>query len=187
MADQGTEGVLSPWLRRQRFKAAQPYLKGRVLDYGCGSGGLAGQIQAEFYLGLEIDKESFEKAKTIYPNHSFVSDLSEIDTQFDTIVALAVIEHVADPAAFLNSMKQYLAPTHNANIVISTPHPAVDWVHDLGAAVGLFSKHANEEHEDLLDQEKLKEAGRKCDLVLFEYKRFLFGANQLALFRRGLK
>ena len=40
MADQGAEGWLSPWLRMQRIKAAQPYLSRRVLDFGCGSGAL---------------------------------------------------------------------------------------------------------------------------------------------------
>jgi SAM-dependent methyltransferase len=186
MADQATEGILSPWLRNQRFKAVLPYLKGHILDYGCGSGGLAKYIQPDFYLGVELDSESIQKGQAINPEHSFVNDLSEVGYKFDTIVALAVIEHVTDPTAFLNNLKQHLSQNDNAQIVITTPHPAVDWVHDIGAAVGLFSKHANDEHEDLLDEEKLRQTGKKCDLGIVEYKRFLLGANQLAVFKRSL-
>ncbi len=186
MADQATEGILSPWLRNQRFKAVLPYLKGHILDYGCGSGGLAQHIRPEFYFGVDVDRESIQKGHAINPKHSFVTDLSEVGHKFDTIAALAVIEHVTDPTAFLNNLKQYLAKNDNAQIVITTPHPAVDWVHDIGAAVGLFSKHANDEHEDLLGEEKLRQVGEKCDLALVKYQRFLFGANQLAVYKRSL-
>jgi hypothetical protein len=34
MADQGSEGLLSPFLRRKRILAVKPYLRGRVLDVG---------------------------------------------------------------------------------------------------------------------------------------------------------
>ena len=43
MADQGAEGLFSPFLRSRRLKAACPYIKGRVLDVGCGTGALAGE------------------------------------------------------------------------------------------------------------------------------------------------
>ena len=45
MADQGTEGILSPYLRRKRIQAATPYLKGGVLDVGCGGGVLATLVE----------------------------------------------------------------------------------------------------------------------------------------------
>lgn len=185
MADQGAEDLLSPWLRRIRFQAAMPYLQGRVLDYGCGTGGLAEYVEPSYYLGVEIDGVSLQKAKANYPRHAFVSSLVGIDTQFDTIVSLAVIEHVDDPSSFLDNLRQHLAPTDSACIVITTPHPSVAWVHDAGAAVGLFSRHANEEHNDLLNKEKLIDAGKRSRLQLVEYKRFLLGANQLAVYKRN--
>jgi SAM-dependent methyltransferase len=186
MTDQATEGFLSPWLRKQRFKAVLPYLKGRVLDYGCGSGGLAQYIQADLYLGVEVDAESLQKGKDTNPEHSFVTELSGIGSKFDTIVALAVIEHVVNPAAFLSNLKQFLTQTDDARIVITTPHPSIDWVHDIGASAGLFSKHANNEHGDLLDEKNLNQVGEQCSLVIIEYERFLLGANQLAVYKRCL-
>jgi SAM-dependent methyltransferase len=185
MADQGTEGRLSPYLRRKRFKAATPYLKGRVLDFGCGSGALAALIDAEHYLGVEVDEESLRHAQSTFPEHRFVSGLPEAADTFDTIILLAVIEHVSEPAALLRTLAAHLDNSADARIVITTPHPAVDWVHEVGAAVGLFSKHANEEHEDLLDSSKLEMVGIQAGLQLVTYRRFLFGANQIAVFKKG--
>jgi SAM-dependent methyltransferase len=183
MADQGAEGLLSPFLRRQRFKSASPFLRGRILDVGCGSGGLAELVDPASYVGVEVDEISLNSAKHNYPNHSFRSDLPSVDEKFDTVVSLAVIEHVPEPAIFLNSLSQYLKDDEFARIIITTPHPAVDWIHDIGARIGLFSKHANEEHEELLDKEKIYEIGKESGLTLVNYHRFLFGGNQLAVFQ----
>ena len=101
MADQGTEGLLSPFLRRQRFKVAKPYLNGRILDVGCGSGALAELIDPAWYLGIELDEDSVNKAKQSYPHHFFQNTLPPVEEKFNTVVSLAVIEHVPDPATLL--------------------------------------------------------------------------------------
>ncbi|MHA1567622.1 MAG: class I SAM-dependent methyltransferase [Alphaproteobacteria bacterium] len=102
MADQGREGLLSPFLRKQRSKAARPYLKGRVLDVGCGAGALAKLIDPESYVGIDIDEDPLNRARRDFPHHRFESALPEGSKKFDTVVALAVIEHVPDPSAFPN-------------------------------------------------------------------------------------
>ena len=185
MADQGTEGLLSPFLRRQRLKVAKPYLSGRILDVGCGSGALAALVDADHYLGVEVDEVSLQQARLRFPAHRFVFGLPEFTEKFDTIISLAVIEHVSNPADFLRTLALHLNESASARIVVTTPHPAVDWMHDVGAAVGLFSKHANEEHEDLLDRAKLEIAGNQAGLKLVSYHRFLFGANQITVYAKG--
>lgn len=185
MADQGAEGLLSPYLRRQRFAAARPFLRGRVLDVGCGTGGLSQWVEPDTYLGVEVDALSRGRAQVANPRHRFVASLAEVDGKFDTVLALAVIEHVSDPAVFLATLADHLQRAPEPRVVVTTPHPSVDWVHDAGAAVGLFSRHANEEHEDLLDRHKLRAAGAAAGLTMLSYKRFLFGANQIASFARG--
>ena len=183
MADQGAEGILSPFLRKKRFQAAKKYLKGRVLDVGCGSGGLSRFVNADSYHGVEKDEESLAIAKKQHPNIIFSRNIGEIDGFFDTVVSLAVIEHVPSPSQFLLELSQMLKD-ENGRIVVTTPHPSVDWVHGLGASIGLFSKHANDEHEDLLNQETLRQAGDQAGLQMVVYERFLLGANQLAVFSR---
>jgi 2-polyprenyl-3-methyl-5-hydroxy-6-metoxy-1,4-benzoquinol methylase len=184
MADQGSEGLLSPWLRRKRIEAALPHLAGRVLDVGCGSGALAAHVAADRYCGVDIDAESLALARRRYPDHEFREALPASGDDFDTIVSLAVIEHVPDPARFLTELKARLGAATGSRIVISTPRPAVDWIHTAGSAVGLFSGHASEEHEELLDRPDLERAATDSGLELESFRRFLFGANQLAVFRR---
>lgn len=184
MADQASEGFLSPFLRKKRFDAATPFLKGKILDFGCGSGGLAQRVPPDRYVGYDPDTQSIRLARWRFPDHRFEVDLKSVDGQFDTIVSLAVIEHVPDPGDFLRLLSGYLSHTANARIAISTPHPSVGWIHDLGASFGLFSKHANEEHHALLNKRQLDRAGSHSGLKLVFYKRFLFGANQLAVFQR---
>jgi len=184
MADQGSEGALSPWLRRKRFEAVQPYLKGRILDFGAGSGLLATLVPAEKYCGVEKDDESLQAARSRFPKHCFVSALPNSAYKFDTIVALAVIEHVGNPVNFLWSLAVHLANEAGSCLVITTPHPAVDRIHKMGSRVGLFSRHASEEHAALLDYSKLQIAGKEAGLKLTTYYRFLFGMNQLCIYAR---
>jgi SAM-dependent methyltransferase len=173
---------LSPFLRDQRIKAAKPYLRGRILDVGCGSGALARHVAASSYMGVDVDEGSLAIARRDFPNYLFRRDMPPEEEKFDTIIALAVIEHVPDPADFLRRLSLHLRPSNDALIVCTTPHPAMDWIHGLGSKLGIFSRSANEEHEDLLDRNRLDSVGREVGLAIKTYKRFLFGANQIALF-----
>ncbi|MEZ2331798.1 class I SAM-dependent methyltransferase [Mesorhizobium sp. RCC_202] len=182
MADQGAEGLLSPFLRRQRISAVRPFLRGRVLDVGCGSGALAAYVDRADYVGIDPDPISIAAARNRYPGYTFIQQQSLKDSAFDTVAALAVIEHVPDPVAFLVSLKANLVKTPSARIVCTTPHPAMDWIHWAGSRIGLFSRSANDEHEDLLNRERLVETGRRAGLREANYRRFLAGANQVIAF-----
>lgn len=184
MADQAAEGLLSPFLRQRRIGASRPYLTGRVLDVGCGSGALAAWVEPALYVGIERDAASRQQAARHFPQHAFWPALPDDGQKFDTVVSLAVIEHVPDAADFLRLLATHLNDSAAARIVLTTPHPAVDWLHGLGARLGLFSRHANDEHEELLDHARLQAAGAASGLVLVRYGRFLLGANQVAIYRR---
>ena len=184
MADQGAEGLLSPFLRNRRIVAVRPYLEGSVLDFGCGAGALAAWVAPSRYLGIDIDAESLRRARAGFPQHRFLAALPEPAERFDSVLALAVIEHVRDAVALLRLLSGHLTETQTARLVLTTPHPSVDWVHHVGAAIGLFSRHASEEHETLMDSAALTRAGAKAGLTIVCYRRFLFGANQLAVFQR---
>ena len=187
MADQGSEGLFSHFLRSQRIKAARPFIKGKVLDVGCGTGALAGIIPADSYVGVDIDELSLAIARKQYPQHTFQSSLPPAESEFDTVIALAVIEHVPDPDAFLCELAKRLLSGLDNFIVCTMPHPAVDWVHTAGARIGLFSRQANEEHEVLLGRNRLEGLAIECNLKLIVYRRFLLGANQIAVFQRNAK
>ena len=176
MADQGTEGLLSSFLRRQRLKVAAPLLKGRVLDFGCGSGELARVCPPERYVGFDSDQESIALARHRFPLHHFSERLPEGEP-FDTIAALAVIEHVPKPSATAAQWRGMLAA--GGQIVLTTPHSSFGWIHELGAKIGLFSAHAAEEHQELINFSGMKTIAASGGLTILTYRRFLFGANQL--------
>lgn len=174
---QASQGLLSPFLQRQRLKAARPHLHGRVLDIGCGNGALAAFCLSSAYLGIDRDPAALLRAKAEYPGHRFSPGLPESNERFDTIVALAVIEHIADPAATLAEWSGLLA--ENGHMVLTTPKPSFEWVHEAGAKVGLFSHDAAEEHETLLDRPALEQLLEGTGLRIDTYRTFLGGANQL--------
>lgn len=185
MADQGAEGLLSPFLRNRRCKAAKPFLYGNIMDVGCGTGVLAKWVSPENYLGVDTDSTSLAIAKSKNPKHSFRQDMPNQNRKFDTIVALAVIEHVKSPVDFLIDCSKHLKPLPTSKIIVTTPHPSMEHIHYIGSCIGLFSKHANEEHEELLDQKSLVLISAAANLEVINYRRFLFKGNQIAVLAKS--
>lgn len=178
MTNQAEQGLLSPFLQRARLAAARPYLAGRVLDIGCGNGGLATYVASEQYLGVDRDSKSLSDARTKHPDHTFVDELPP-DGEFDTIVALALIEHVKDAHGALGGWVKLLSK--GGRIVLTTPHQSFRLVHDLGSRIGLFSQDAADEHEELFTRSSLAGLASHSGLRVEHYRRFLGGANQLCI------
>lgn len=183
MADQAS-GLLSPFLRRRRIAAALPFLRGRVLDYGCGVGALAKFFSPEFYAGVDDDAASLAIAKKEHPAHVFFSkeDFSLREGPFDSIALLAVIEHVDDGGSLFRFLGTLIAP--DGCIVLTTPLPAAGPLHRLGARIGLFSKEAHEDHKSLYGRDEIASMARLIDFRIAIAKRFLFGMNQLFVLER---
>ncbi|KAJ2814232.1 Hexaprenyldihydroxybenzoate methyltransferase, mitochondrial [Coemansia furcata] len=104
------------------------WLRGRrVADIGCG-GGLASESLARLgmrVLGVDAARENVEMARAhaqgdpsldVTYVQSTAEQLSERD--FDVVVALEVIEHVADPVGFVRSLVELARP--GASIFLST-------------------------------------------------------------------
>jgi 2-polyprenyl-3-methyl-5-hydroxy-6-metoxy-1,4-benzoquinol methylase len=176
-SDQGSQGKLSPFLQRQRVAAARPHIKGYVLDIGCGNGVLADLVLAGNYLGVDRDEHALSVAESRYQKHKFQSELPVVAPAYDTVVSLAVIEHIPDPGAALAAWSGFMKPS--GCMVLTTPHPSFEWAHETGAKVGLFSHDAAEEHEEMIDLPRMKALLEGTYLRVRIYRRFLFGVNQL--------
>ena len=178
MSDQA-KGLLSPYLRKKRIQTVKPYIKGKVLDFGCGVGKLSEYFDKEDYVGVDLDKYSIQIARKKYPGYQFydMQEMRSIKDKFDVIVALAVIEHIENQAGFLEMLKKML--NKNGKIVLTTPHLSMKYLYCLGSRLGLFSLEASKEHKKLINYREIRQFVRISGMKILFYKRFLFGANQL--------
>jgi 2-polyprenyl-3-methyl-5-hydroxy-6-metoxy-1,4-benzoquinol methylase len=154
-----------------------------VLDVGCGGGRLAKYVAPERYLGVDRDLASLCDAQRQFPLHAFHEEMPT-KPAYETIAALAVIEHIADSAAFLTALRKLLKFDPQAAIVLTTPHSRFLWLHAAGARLKLFSADASKEHQVFFDRRSLETLAEKCDLKIVLYRRFMLGANQLVILRR---
>ena len=99
----------------------------RLLDVGCARGHLAKEFikQGWVVTGVEYNQEDAELARKEGINviiGSAEAAFSDIAESFDVIVFADVLEHLVDPLAILQLVKQRLTP--NGRIVISIPNIA---------------------------------------------------------------
>jgi 2-polyprenyl-3-methyl-5-hydroxy-6-metoxy-1,4-benzoquinol methylase len=176
-------GLLTPYLQSRRIAVARPFLTGRVLDVGCNVGALTELVPDDRYVGVDIDEEILTDARRQHPDHRFMH-VDEIDPaeRFDTVVSLAVIEHVSDPEGWLNRWSSHV--TTRGRIVLTTPHARWEPLHGFASKLRLTSIEAHDDHESVLDRRALERLIDVVGLELVTYRRFLGGMNQLVVAER---
>lgn len=184
-------GRLTVRVGAARLAAALPHVPpgARVLDLGCGLTDLPSRLSS--YVGCDRSPEILLVQRARFPSAVFFEwDFAESDAPvglaaqgpFDVVLLLAVLEHVEKPHRLVARAVSLLGP--GGRLVVTTPHPLGRLPLETGAALGLLSPHARDEHETLLGRAALEEAGRSAGVSLVLYRRFLLGLNQLAVFSR---
>jgi SAM-dependent methyltransferase len=96
----------------------------RVLDLGCGRGGLVEEIWRDVKLAAGLDPDSPSLAEHRAVGMPVIRGVGEnlpfVDQSFDLIVCLWVLEHLKDPAATLREVCRVLAP--RGHFVFLTPN-----------------------------------------------------------------
>jgi len=103
-------------------------LEGKTaLDVGCGAGLLAEPLArlGAKVTAIDAAPELIEVARDHAARQGLTIDyraaaVEEIDGRFDLVTSLEVIEHVADPQAFIGALARRLAP--GGLIILSTPN-----------------------------------------------------------------
>ena len=101
----------------------------QILDLGCGNGYFANYLISQGYnaYGTDASEEGIRIARKANPERFFLQDLStgklpnELQNmKFDTVISTEVIEHLYDPAGFIDFCKQVL--NGKGEIIITTPY-----------------------------------------------------------------
>ena len=144
-----------------------------AFDVGCGAGLLAEPLAR---LGAQVTAiDAAPEVIAVAREHAAamgleigyrVGDVLELDGQFDLVTSLEVVEHVADPAAFVTALAQRLAP--GGLLILSTPN-ATGWSRlmmiTLGEGLGRIPKGTHDFAKFLAPERLtalLADAGLQC-------------------------
>jgi 2-polyprenyl-6-hydroxyphenyl methylase/3-demethylubiquinone-9 3-methyltransferase len=154
-------------------RVRQPLEGKTALDVGCGAGLLAEPLArlGATVTGVDASSELIavarEHAQAMALEVDYcAADLLEIEGQFDLVTCMEVIEHVADPAAFLGALARRLAP--GGLLILSTPNQT-GWsklmMITLGEGLGRIPKGTHD-FDRFITPERMKlllvDAGLKC-------------------------
>lgn len=116
----------------------------RILDIGCGAGANARALRAAYpgsvLVGIEPNAGAAEQARDAC-DEVFTGTLQDwlarqSDPSFDCVILADVLEHIADPVAFLRALAA-ARPLATARFVISVPNYAV-WYNRVRTLYGRF-------------------------------------------------
>lgn len=176
--------LLTPWLRESRNRAASRYVHGAVLDIGCGLGTIIPMLPAgQPYVGVDVSEALIQYLRGEFPGQRFeVRDVDHEplnlgDQRFDTVLMLAVIEHLHHPEQVLLEVRRYLQP--DGRLILTTPTPLGHRVHRWGTRLGLFVPEAATGHRWQFDLAGITQLLAQAGLRVEHYRRFQLGLNQL--------
>ena len=109
-------------------ECARRPLEGKTaLDVGCGAGLLTEPLarMGARVTGVDAAPELIEAAREHAAGQGLeidyrAADVLDVEGQFDLVTSLEVVEHVADPAAFVKALARRLAP--GGLLILSTPN-----------------------------------------------------------------
>jgi len=148
----------------------------RVLDMGAAEGRTMAEVHrllgASESIGIEFAQDLLDAAGhlpqgcSLHRGDVTVPHAAVTPGTFDLVTALAVLEHLDDPAAFGRQAFAALRP--GGVFVASCPSPRWDKV---SGSVGL---HKDEHHTCAFDRERFTQLARGAGLEPLAYRRFMF-------------
>jgi 2-polyprenyl-3-methyl-5-hydroxy-6-metoxy-1,4-benzoquinol methylase len=183
-------GLLTKRLKKKRMSVLKGLIKGSVLEVGCGYAAVFSHYRENIdsYTGVEMTHKRVKDLRKKYPEADFYKrDLDQeelkLNGKYDTILSIAVIEHLFNQKFSFNELVKHLNP--GGRIIITTPTPlGNDIVHRFGSMVGLFNNNAHDDHIVVLNKKRFEILAKEFDMKIVEYKTFQLGCNQLVVLEK---
>ena len=170
--------------RRARWQTLKPYLKGSILDLGCGFTNFPDLLtDGQTYTGADAWSEAVSWSAERYPQFRFITcDLNHDSIQlpaasYDTVVMIAVLEHLHQPLHGLQEARRMLKS--GRHLVLTTPSRLGDLAHRIGSRFYLFYSEEEVKHIEIFNRRKLFRIAEDAGLNVIHFKYFAFGLNQL--------
>jgi len=183
-------GLVDKLIRHIRIKAALPFLQSKnkysLLDVGCGRQARLGwslRKKVSQYTGIDnsLDQLDILNLKLLPGNIENLSELVPPDSH-DTIIALALIEHIDNPDIFLRAC--YNIIKSGGKIILTTPPPRSKFILELISRMGIIDRREIDEHKNyftLIDLTKMLES---TGFSIVTKKHFLVGFNSLIVAKK---
>lgn len=99
-----------------------PYVKGKVLEVGCGKGAFSAKIKTKKYKGLEFSETARDTGQALgrdIVTESIEEHAYKNPETYDTVVSFQVVEHTSNPRSFIESCVRALKP--GGTLVLTVP------------------------------------------------------------------
>ncbi|MBU0647916.1 class I SAM-dependent methyltransferase [Patescibacteria group bacterium] len=184
-------GLLSNYLENQRIKQIVkliPLGQFDILEIGCGDAKIIDFIRPAIrtYTGIDVLSEQIKTNRQRFPTGNFIeADINQYnwpDQKYDMIILVAFIEHLdyEQNQKLFDNLAKVLS--NNGKIIMTTPHPQAEKIHNFGSQIGLFSREAAGEHQCFFGKDLLKKLAQDTSLDMTIYRTFQFGLNQIFIF-----
>jgi 2-polyprenyl-3-methyl-5-hydroxy-6-metoxy-1,4-benzoquinol methylase len=158
---------MEKFLQEQRFSIVKHHLHGDILDFGGNKGELRKHVKGK-YTGVNYN---YSKLK---------------NRRFDTIVSLAVIEHMEVTEVYAVFMWFEAMLNSEGRICITTPAEAARLPLEIMSALGITDQENLKEHKHYWNEGELRKLAKASGLKVVEYRQFQFGLNQFMICERVL-
>ena len=183
---------LTRWLASARANRVAPFLKGNMLEIGCGAAAILDSSDVRkvisSYTGVEALESSISELEAKFPKDSFFSfDLDSIawplNGSYDCVLALAVIEHLWNLKDIFLNVRRILV--EGGLFVITTPTPYGNHIILRAlSSIGLVRKDVIDDHVTIFNKKLFMHACHEFGFEIKHYKKFQFGGNQLVVLKK---
>jgi ubiquinone/menaquinone biosynthesis C-methylase UbiE len=179
---------LDHFIARMRFRAAYPHIRkgARVCDLGCGlDAAFLDYASERISYGVGVDDQVRDGGAG--PWRRVRADIRTVlpleSGQFDHVVMLAVLEHLAQPEPVLREAYRILAP--GGSLIMTWPSSAVDPLLKVLHGLRLVSDEMKlDQHQKRIPVSTLQQMLHRIGFSEFVHYTFEFGLNNLMVATR---